>query len=46
MVAAEGGHVETVVALIEHGADVNLKSLVHISCWSQLNQCALGIFGL
>ena len=25
MVAAEGGHVETVVVLIEHGADVNLK---------------------
>ena len=33
MVAARGGHVETVVALIEHGADVNLKGLV--SCWSQ-----------
>ena len=33
MVAAGGGHIETVVALIEHGADVNLISLV--SCWSQ-----------
>ena len=33
MVAAGGGHVEIVVALIEHGADMNLKSLV--SCWSQ-----------
>ena len=33
MMAAEGGHVETVVALIEHGADVNLK--VPVSCWSQ-----------
>ena len=33
MEAVEGGHVEIVVALIEHGADVNLKSLV--SCWSQ-----------
>ena len=32
MVAAEGEYVETVVALIEHGADVNLKNLV--SCWS------------
>ena len=28
MEAAEGGHVETVVALIERGADVNLKGLV------------------
>ena len=33
MMAAEGGHVETVVALIEYGADVNLKGTV--SCWSQ-----------
>ena len=31
--AAEGGHVETVVTLIERGADVNLKGTV--SCWSQ-----------
>ena len=28
MMAAEGGHVETVVVLIEHGADVNLKGPV------------------
>ena len=33
MEAAEVGHAKTVVALIEHGADVNLKDLV--SCWSQ-----------
>ena len=33
MVAAEGGRVETVVALIEHGADVNLND--RVSCWSQ-----------
>ena len=33
MEAAEGGHVETVEALIEHGADVKLKGPV--SCWSQ-----------
>ena len=33
MVAAEGERVETVVALIKHGADVNLKGPV--SCWSQ-----------
>ena len=33
MEAAEGGHVETIVALIEHGADVNPKGIV--SCWSQ-----------
>ena len=32
MVAAEGGHIETVVALIKYGADVNLKEWV--SCWS------------
>ena len=30
MLAAEGGHVKTVVALIKHGADVNLKS--QVSC--------------
>ena len=33
MVAAEGRHVETVVALIKHGANVNLKGWV--SYWSQ-----------
>ena len=33
MKAAKGGHVETVVALIEHGADVNLNGIV--SCCSQ-----------
>ena len=33
MVAARGGHVETVVALIKHGADVNLKGPV--SYWRQ-----------
>ena len=33
MMAAGGGHVETIVALIKGGADVNLKDLV--SCWSQ-----------
>ena len=33
MVAAEGGRVETVVALIEHSADVNLKDLVRL--WNQ-----------
>ena len=33
MVAAEGGHVDTVVILIEHGADVNLKDLVRF--WNQ-----------
>ena len=33
MAAAEGGHAETVVALIEHGADVNLNTFV--SYWSQ-----------
>ena len=32
MVAARSGHVETVVALTEHGADVNLKG--QVSCWS------------
>ena len=30
MVAAEGGHVETVMTLVEHGADVNLKD--RVSC--------------
>ena len=33
MEAAEGGHVETVVALIKHGADVNLNDLVRF--WNQ-----------
>ena len=33
MVAARGGRVETVVVLIEHGADVNLKNLVRF--WNQ-----------
>ena len=33
MMAAKGGHVETVVALIEHGAAVDLKG--QVSCWSQ-----------
>ena len=32
MEAAEGGHVETVVALIKHGASVDLKDWV--SCWN------------
>ena len=31
MMAAEGGYVETVVALIEHGADVNFKDH-QVSC--------------
>ena len=35
MVAAEDGHVETVVALIKHGADVNLTDLV--SFWINNN---------
>ena len=30
MEAAEGGHVKTVVALIEHGADMNLKDCVSL----------------
>ena len=33
MVAARGGHAETVVALIKHGADMNLKDLVRF--WNQ-----------
>ena len=33
MLAARGGHVETVNALIKAGADVNRKGWV--SCWSQ-----------
>ena len=33
MIAAKGGHVETVVALIRYGADVNLKDWV--SCWRE-----------
>ena len=33
MEAAESGHVETVVALIEHGADVNIKD--QVGHWSQ-----------
>ena len=37
MVAAEGGHVKTVVTLVEHGADVNMKGKV--SCWNQQLKC-------
>ena len=37
MVAAEGGHVETVVTLIKFGANVNLKGWV--SCRSQNLKC-------
>ena len=33
MMAAEGGHVETVMALIKHGASVDLEDWV--SFWSQ-----------
>ena len=41
MVAAEGRHVETVVALIIYGASVNLKDSV--SCWRSV---CIGIHGL
>ena len=34
MVAAKGGHVETIVTLIKHGADVNQE--VWVSCWNQV----------
>ena len=33
MVAAKGGHVEVALALIEHGADVNLSDMVNF--WNQ-----------
>ena len=37
MMAAEGGHVETVVTLIKHGASVDLKD--RVSFWSQQLKC-------
>ena len=44
MVAAKGGHVETVVALIEHGAVVNLKSQVNFGAGAlRYGSASLGI---
>ena len=43
MEAAEGGHVETVVALIKYGASTNVNLKDSVSCWRSV---CIGILGL